>query len=101
MQLIIDADYDQNELESIDRCIQFLMSVRRGTYPMDRRFGLSWDYVDMNPMQAANGLAADLSETLPLYEDRVKLDRVAMQYSESGMLEPVIYLKENTEVNNG
>lgn len=97
MQLIIDADYDENELKSIDRCVQFIMSVRRGTYPMDREFGLSWDYVDMQPLQAANALAADLADVLPKYEDRVELNRVDMQYSESGILEPIIYLKEPKE----
>jgi phage baseplate assembly protein W len=100
MKLIIDSDYEETELKSIDRCLQFLISVRRGTYPMDREFGLTWDYVDMQPLQAANALAADLAEAIPKYEDRVELDRVKMDYNDDGTLEPIIYLKKPKEAVN-
>lgn len=92
MRLIIDSDYDKNTLEEIDRGLRFLMQVRVGTYPLDRGFGLSGDWIDMPAPQAANALAAELAEVIPELEPRAELDHVDMSYDESGRLAPIIYL---------
>lgn len=92
MKLIIDSDYDKTTLEEIDRGLRFLLQVRQGTYPLDRGFGLSGDWLDMPAPQAANALAAELADVIEEQEPRVELDHVEMTYDLTGRLSPTIYL---------
>ena len=85
MHLIIDSAYDEQTLREIDRGLQFLLQTPKGSYPLDRGFGIDFDFLDKPAPVAANMLAAELKDTIPAMDPRVELDRVESQrlYMES------------------
>ena len=42
----IRFNYDTPEKEDILRCLITLYSTREGSQPLDRNFGLNWDFID-------------------------------------------------------
>lgn len=96
MHLIIDSGYDEDTLKEIDRGLQFLLSTPKGSYPLDRGFGIDYAFLDKPAPVAANMLAAELKDTIPAMDPRVQLDRVEVERDDmTGTLKPTIYLKEN------
>nr|DAL24366.1 MAG TPA_asm: lysozyme [Caudoviricetes sp.] len=94
MHLIIDSAYDEQTLREIDRGLQFLLQTPKGSYPLDREFGIDFSFLDKPAPVAANLLAADLKDVIPAMDPRVELDRVEMKRDDlNGKLLPTIYLR--------
>lgn len=67
---------DSTETKEICRNLTALISTPEGTCAGDRSYGLNQSFVDLPAMQAANELALELSEKIPLYEPRADLSEV-------------------------
>ncbi len=91
--VIILNDIKGEEAEDIRRCLTTLYSVREGEQPLDRGFGLSWDFLDQPENIARNLLALEVIEKTKRYEPRVKVDKVEFETGIEGQMIPVIRLK--------
>lgn len=54
-------------LEGLAQEIRILLATRKGSVPLDRDFGLSWDYVDMPYM------VAEIGQQLERYVPRIRV----------------------------
>ncbi len=82
------------EAEDIRSCLSALYSVREGTQPMDRSFGLSTEFVGKPLPVAKNELAVEIIQKTRLYEPRVNVTQVLFDYEpENGKLRPVVYVE--------
>lgn len=99
MQFVITSNYTEGEIENIDRGLRFLLMTRRGTYPLDREFGTSQDYIDMPGPLAVTQLAAELPDLLLRYEPRIQLDHIDLeQDSKTGLSESVLYFRQSDDI---
>lgn len=84
--------------EDIRSCLSALYSVREGTQPMDRNFGLSTEFVGKPLPVAKNELAVEIIQKTQFYEPRVKVKQVLFESDpESGKLHPVVYVEGSKE----
>ncbi len=87
------------EAEDIRSCLSALYSVREGTQPMDRSFGLSTEFVGKPLPVAKNELAVEIIQKTQRYEPRVNVIRVLFDCEpESGRLRPIVYVEGSEEV---
>lgn len=91
--VIILNDIKGVESEDIRRCLTTLYSVREGEQPLDRGFGLSWDFMDQPENIARNLLALEIIKKTKRYESRVAVEKVEYETGEEGQTIPVIRLK--------
>lgn len=95
----IRFDYDSLEIESISRCLRTLYSTREGKQPLDRDFGLNWDFIDKPLPIAQNEFAFEVMKKTNKYEPRVKVKEATFEYdSQSGNMIPVITLIKGDEI---
>lgn len=95
----IRFDYDSPEIESISRCLRTLYSTREGKQPLDRAFGLNWDFIDKPLPVAQNEFAFEVMKKTSKYEPRAKVKAASFEYdSQSGNMIPVITLVKGDEI---
>lgn len=83
-----------DEAQDIRRCLTALYSVREGEQPLDRDFGLSWEFLDQPMPIAQNLLALEIIKKTNRYEPRVSVDKVGYEHGNEGQLIPAIHLKK-------
>lgn len=89
----IRFDYDDPEAEDILRCLNTLYSTREGSQPLDRNFGLNWDFLDKPLPVAQQEYAFEVIKKTREYEPRVKVQEVTYEFNEAaGTMQPVILL---------
>ena len=72
-----------SEEEEIVQNVRTILATRVGTVPLDRSFGLSWEYLD-KPLPVARALIqAEVIEAITRYEPRANIETVDFQESES------------------
>ena len=82
------------EAEDIRSCLSALYSIREGTQPMDRSFGLSTEFVGKPLPVAKNELAVEIIQKTQIYEPRVKVKQVLFEDKpESGKICPIVYVE--------
>ena len=91
--VILLNDVKGVEAEDIRRCLTTLYSVREGEQPLDRGFGLSWDFMDQPENIARNLLALEIIKKTKRYEPRVAVEKVEYETGEEGQTIPVVRLK--------
>ncbi len=92
----IQFDYDSPEREDIRRCLMTLYSTREGSQPLDRNFGLNWDFIDKPLPIAQQEYNFEVIKKTSEYETRVKVKEVSYSYDD-GKIIPVIILKKGEE----
>lgn len=97
-QIEIRFDYHSPEAEDITRCLQTLYATREGSQPLDRKFGVSWDFIDKPLPVAKAEYAFEVIRKTREYESRVKVKEVTYEVvAKSGLLRPVILLVKGDE----
>ncbi len=91
--VIVLNDIKENEAEDIRRCLTTLYLIREGEQPLDRKLGLSQEFLDKSEPVARNLLALEIIEKTKRYEPRVVVEKVEYKTAEEGTMIPVIYLK--------
>lgn len=91
--IIMLDDVKETESEDIRRCLTALYSVREGEQPLDRKFGISQEFLDQPVNIAQNLLALEIIEKTQRYEPRVLVEKVEYQQGGEGVLIPIVYLK--------
>ena len=89
----LDSDVDfapETEVVEILQNVRTILATRKGSVPLDRDFGLSWQYLDA-PTAVAQMQIIDAIET---YEPRAKVKSVEFKSSQTdsldGILKPVV-----------
>ena len=60
-------------LEEVLQNVRLILATRRGSVPLDRAFGVSWDFID-DPLPVARAkFLAEAAEAIGKYEPRAKL----------------------------
>lgn len=84
--------FSPDEFADIKKCLETLLSVRAGSQPMDRNFGINMDQVAGYPLNIArNVLALEIIEKVRIYEPRVEADNVWYEENTDGQLIPHVH----------
>lgn len=84
--------FSPDEYEDIKLCLETLLSVREGSQPMDRDFGINLDEVTSYPLDVAeNMLSLEIIEKVERYEPRVSVESVEFDSNTDGQLVPIIH----------
>lgn len=84
--------FSPDEYEDIKLCLETLLSVREGSQPMDRDFGINLDEVTSYPLDVAeNMLSLEIIEKVERYEPRVSVESVEFDSNTDGQLAPFIH----------
>lgn len=94
----INFDYQAPEIEDISRCLRTLYATREGSQPLDREFGLNWDFIDKPLPVAQNEFALEVILKTKKYEPRARIKEAKFVFDNiSGNMIPTITLiKEET-----
>ena len=85
--------FSPDEYEDIKLCLETLLSVREGSQPMDRDFGINLDEVTSYPLDVAeNMLSLEIIEKVERYEPRVSVESVEFDHNTDGQLVPIIHI---------
>lgn len=89
----IQFDYNSPQSKDILRCLMTLYTTREGSQPLDRNFGLNWDFIDKPLPVAQQEYAYEVIKKTKEYETRAKVKEVKYQYEEeSGKMKPIVVL---------
>lgn len=81
--------YPSETLDEIFECLKTLYSTPVGTAPLDRDFGLNWDFVDLPIEEAKARLTIEIIEKTRKYEQRVEVQEISFTADgEQGILKP-------------
>ena len=94
----MEADIDlmggftPEEYADIKQCLQTLLSVREGSQPLNREFGINFDEIVGYPVDVArNMLSLEIIEKVEKYEPRVEVDHIEFEGNMDGQLRPHIH----------
>jgi len=95
MEYYVDLNsegFSPDEFADIKLCLETLLSVRAGSQPLDREFGINLDGVAGYPLDVAkNMLALEIIEKVRIYEPRVEVDNVEFEANTDGQLIPHVH----------
>lgn len=95
MEHRIDLDgtgFSPEEYADIKKCLETLLSVRAGSQPLDRDFGICLDEIAGYPINVArNMLSLEIMEKVSRYEPRVEVDSITFESDTDGLLCPHIF----------
>jgi len=95
MQAYIDGDsegFTPEEFADVMLCLQTLFSVRAGSQPLDRDFGLDYDGTVGAPLpEAENRLSVEIYQKVERYEPRAEVDNITFTSSSEGLLVPHVH----------
>ena len=60
-------------LAQLEQEIRTVLATRKGSVPLDRDFGLSWDYVDLPMTEAMPYMVAEIGQQLEKYVPRIRV----------------------------
>lgn len=98
METRVDLDggcFSQEEYADIKLCLETLLSVREGSQPLDREFGINFDGIVGRPASVArNMLSLEIMEKVERYEPRVKVDFIGFEENMEGQLCPHVHFSK-------
>lgn len=84
--------FSEEEFADVKKCLEVLLSIREGSLPMDRDFGIDLDNIAGYPLNVAqNMLALEITEKVRDYEPRAQVKDIQFKTSISGQIKPYIY----------
>ena len=95
-----DVDfYPASQTAEIIQNVRTLLRTRVGTVPLDREFGLSWDFVDLPLPVGQARLSAEVIQKVRRYEPRATVVSVEFAASSTveGQTRPRIVIGVNAE----
>ena len=76
--------------------IRTVLATRKGSVPLDRAFGLTWDYVDSPLNRAMPYMVAEIGQQLEKYVPRIRVKDIS--FSSSGALDGVLRPRVTVEI---
>lgn len=94
---IIQFEEEDDENTELLRQAYVLMSVRKGSIPIDRDFGINMDILSEPVSDLETDLMTELLEQFEKYIPELKVVSVEISdLDDQGMIKPVITLERNT-----
>lgn len=86
------SGFSPDEFADIKLCLETLLSVRAGSQPLARDFGIDIDRVTSYPLDVAkNMLSVEIVEKVRIYEPRAEVESIEFEANTSGQLVPYIH----------
>lgn len=96
VQIIINSEVELSIREEIMEKVTFLLSVLKGTIPMNREIGINPDVVSAPMFQAQNIYTISAIEVVEEFEDRATVEEVQFEVNGSnGNIIPKVVLTYN------
>lgn len=96
VQIIINSLYEKKLREEIFNKIKFLLTLVKGTIPMNREIGLESDIVDLPMYEAQNRYTVSAMELIEKFEPRVTVDEISFEiYENTGKMIPKVVVTYN------
>lgn len=79
-------------LDGLEQEIRTVLATRKGSVPLDRDFGIRWDYVDMPINEAMPYMVAEIGQQLEKYVPRIRVRDISFASPEppEGILQPKV-----------
>ena len=91
MELIFNTNDQSAEMKDAIRCQKNLYNIPKGSFPLARDLGLSWDLLSQPTPEAENEFAAEVVAQTQKYEPRVTIRSCVFQEDErSGTVVAII-----------
>lgn len=98
VQIIINSIYENKLRGEIFNKIKFLLTLIKGTIPMNREIGMDMDIVDLPMYEAQNRYAVSAMELIEQFETRVTVDEISFEiYENTGKMIPKVVVTYNGE----
>lgn len=96
VQIVMNSEVELSLRQEIMEKVTFILSVLKGTVPMNREIGIDPDVVSAPTYQAQNLYTISAIEVIEKFEDRVSVDEVQFETDGSnGNLIPKVVLIYN------
>lgn len=98
VQIVMNSAVELALREEIMEKVSFLLSVLKGTIPMNREIGIDPDVISSPAFQAQNLYTISAIEVIEEFEDRVTVEEIQFETNgSSGNIIPKVVLKYNGE----
>lgn len=105
MQIMVDmAERRRIEIGAIglaglEQEIRMVLATRKGSVPLDRDFGIVWDFVDLPMAEAMQGMIAEIGQQLEKYVPRIRVMDIAFSSDDpvEGLLSPKVTVEIREE----
>lgn len=98
VQIVMNSAVELALREEIMEKVSFLLSVLKGTIPMNREIGIDPDVISAPAFQAQNLYTISAIEVIEEFEDRVTVEEIQFETNgSSGNIIPKVVLKYNGE----
>ncbi|MBD5640943.1 MAG: GPW/gp25 family protein [Desulfovibrio sp.] len=79
-------------LDGLEQEIRMLLATRKGSLPLDRDYGLTWEYVDLPMPEAMPYMISEIAVQLEKYVPRIKVRDIVFKSDDpvEGILQPTV-----------
>lgn len=95
VQIVMNSEVELSLRQEIMEKVSFILSVLKGTIPMNREVGIDPDVISAPAYQAQNLYTISAIEVVEEFEDRVSVDEVRFEANGNGNLIPKVVLVYN------
>ena len=93
---IINNLAPQTLIDEITQNIATILLTPKGTVPLDRNFGTSWQFIDRNTPAAESTIVSDVLDAIEEYEPRVEIVDITFDTNEmTGQIIPRLEVSIN------
>ena len=89
-QQSIDVDFAPEGVMEILQNVRTILATRKGSVPLDRAFGISWDNVDQSLPAAKMLMRSEVIDAIERYEPRAKVTSVDFAEDVEGAIDGVL-----------
>ena len=98
VRIIINSVYEKELRKEIFEKITFILTLIKGTIPMNREIGLDADILDLHMYEAQNKYTVSAIELIEKFETRVTVDEIRFTVDEkNGRMIPEVVVTYNGE----
>lgn len=89
-------------LAGLEQEIRTVLATRKGSVPLDRDFGLSWEFVDKPMTEAMPYMVAEIGQQLERFVPRIRVRDISFTSAEpvEGVLQPTVTVEIREEYLN-
>lgn len=90
--------FTQEEFDNVKLCLETLLSVRAGSQPLDRDFGIDYDGIVGYPLPVAeNMLILEITDKVKRYEPRVTIEKIEVERGEAQLIPHIYFTKAEVQ----
>lgn len=79
-----------SEVREILQNVRTILSTRKGSVPLDRDFGLTWDQVDRPTAVVMMNIRSEIVDAIEAYEPRASVVSIEFDEDEAGVMDGVL-----------